>query len=129
MFVWTIRDEAMKAVAIDQIQKVLSSTGAHGGNVMIFKDADLSGKSNSVPNKPSLSGAHCNKIFQASKLEGGSDKVWKDIVHSCKNFLSGGEGKRTQLEMWSALDDFQQYFSKLTLTDEQRHNFKSKVKN
>lgn len=96
---------------------------------MIFKDADLSGKANSVPNKPSVSGAHCSKIFKQRKSEGGSDKVWKDIVQSCKNFLSGGEAKRAQLEMWSSLDDLQQYFTKLTLTDEQRLNFKSKVEN
>jgi len=75
MFVRTIRDETMKATAIDEIQKVLSATRAHGGNVVIFKDANLNRKANSVPNKPSLSGAHCNKIFKPSKLEGGSDKV------------------------------------------------------
>ena len=34
----------MKAIAIDEIQKVLSTTGAHGGKAVIFKDADLSGK-------------------------------------------------------------------------------------
>ena len=57
------------------MQRVLSATGAHGGNVKIFKDIELSSASNSVPNKPSLSGANCKKIFRATTLEGGSDKV------------------------------------------------------
>jgi len=128
IFLWTIRDKPVQTLAIDLMQKVISSTGAHGGNVVIFKDPELSGKSNSVPNKPSLSGANCNKLFKPSTLEGGSDKLWKDVVHSTKNLLDGGDAKRLQLDMWAALDDLRQYFSSaLTLSDDQRHHFKEKV--
>lgn len=129
IFIWTIRDKIIQAEAIEQMQKVLSATGAHGGNVLIFKDVELSGKTNNIPNKPSLSGANCNKIFCRSTLEGGSDKVYIDIVNATRNVLNGGEAKRNQLEMWSALDDLRQYFTSLTLSIEQIRSFKSKVDN
>ena len=110
------------------MQKIISSTGAHGGNVIIFKDHELSGKSNSVPNNPNFSGANCSKLYKLSTLEGGSDKLWKDVVNSTKNLLDGGDAKRLQLEMWASLDDLWQYFnSALTLSDDQRHHFKGKV--
>ena len=86
--------------------------------MIIMKDAELSGKSNNVPNKPSLSGANCRKIFSKSILEGGSDKVYKDIVNATRNVLNGGEAKRKQLEMWDALNDISDYFHKLTLEDD-----------
>jgi hypothetical protein len=63
IFIWTIRDKRLQAEAVDDMQKVLSAMGAHGGNVVIFKDAKLSGKSNNIPNKPSLSGANMNNFF------------------------------------------------------------------
>jgi len=56
-----------------------------------MKDAKLSGKANNKPNKPSLSGANCRKIYSKSILEGGSDKVYKDIVNATRNILNGGE--------------------------------------
>jgi hypothetical protein len=127
MFIWTIRDKKVQIQAIEDMQRVLSATRAHGGNVLIFKDADLSGKSNDVPNKPSLSGAHCSKIFLKNTLPRGSEKIWMDIVHATKNFMNGGTDKRNQLMMWEALDELRVYFTKLTLTDDQRHDFKSKV--
>lgn len=127
IFVWTMRDKELQKVAIQDLQRILSATGAHGGNVIIFKDHDLSGKANSVPNKPSLSGANCAKIFKPNTLEGGSDKVWKDLINACRNFTEGGAAKRNQLEMWSALDEIREYFIHLTLTDDQIHDFKAKV--
>lgn len=127
IFIWTIREKTLQKEAIDQMQKVLSAIGAHGGNVVIFKDTDLSGKSNNVPNKPSLSGANCKKIFGPSTLEGGSDKVYKDIINATRNVVNGGESKRKQLEMWDALDDLVQYFTNLTLSREQKEAFKYKV--
>lgn len=127
IFVWTMRDKEQQELAIDDLQKILSATGAHGGNVLIFKDQDLSGKSNSIPNKPSLSGANCAKIFNPSTLPGGSDKVWKDIVNASRNFTDSGAAKRNQLEMWAALDDLRQYFIHLTLTNDQISQFNGKA--
>jgi len=118
----------VQSEAIETIQKVLSATGAHEGNVVIMKDAELSGKSNSIPNKLNLSGANCKKIFSKSSLAGGSDKVYKDIVNATRNMLNGGEAKRKQMEMWNALNDILEYFHKLTLSDEQRYAFRRKVK-
>jgi len=89
----------MKAMAIDKIYRILCAIRAHGRNVVIFKDAHLGGNANSIPNKLSLSRAHCNKIFKKSKLEGGSNKIWKDILYFCKNFLSRREAKRAQLNV------------------------------
>jgi len=48
------------------MEKTVSLIGANEGNignVGIFKDVDLSSKSNYVPNKPSLSRAHAMKFF------------------------------------------------------------------
>jgi len=94
---------------------------------LILKDQDLSGKSNSVPNKVLLSRANCAKIFNSSTLPGGSDKVWKDIVNASRNFTDSGATKRNQLEMWVALDDLRQYFIHSTLTNNQISQFKEKV--
>lgn len=81
-----------------------------------------------MPNKPRLSGANCSNLLKPITLEGGSDKLWKDVVNSTKNLLDGGDAKRIQLEMWATLDDLRQYFSfALTLSDDQRHHFKEKV--
>jgi len=49
-FWWTIRDERDQKLAIDEMQRVLSATGAHGGEVKILKDDQLSGETNSVSN-------------------------------------------------------------------------------
>jgi len=127
MYIWTIRDKIQQKQAIDAMQVVLSSAGAHGGNVQIFKDDDLSRKSNSVPNKPLLSGANCSKIFKPSPIPGGSDKLWKDIVNSSRNFQDGGTAKMTQMDMWVGLDDIRLYFTKLTLDDNEVHQFKEKA--
>lgn len=77
-----MRDKELQKTTIEEMQRVLSTIGAHGGNVVIFKDVNLSGKSNFVPNKPSLSGANCAKIFPSSTLPGGLDRVWKDMFIS-----------------------------------------------
>ena len=53
-FIWTLRDKELQKKAIFDMQKFLSSTGAQGGNVIIFKDGKASGKSNDVPCKPSF---------------------------------------------------------------------------
>lgn len=41
MHIWTIRDEALNKQAVDEMQRVVSFTSAHGGNVIIFKDEDF----------------------------------------------------------------------------------------
>lgn len=121
------------------MQRVVSFTGAHGGNVIIFKDEDLSGKSNSVPNKPSFSGAHSLKLFQSiDKIRGANTgnllnnanprKLYVDIVNAEKNLLQNGQAKKERLDQWIALDALRPYFSGLRLTDLQSANdFKTKA--
>ena len=73
------------------MQRVLSSTGAHGGNVQIFKDDQLSGAANSVPNKPSFNGVHAAKLFKPSILPRGFEKLYTNLVASEKNFINGDQ--------------------------------------
>ena len=55
MHVWTIGDVALqKKNSIDEMLRVVSLTGAHGRNVVLFKHQDLSRKANNIPNKPLL---------------------------------------------------------------------------
>jgi hypothetical protein len=145
MHIWTIRDEALKKQVVDEMQRVVSFTCAHGGNVIIFKDDDLSSKSNSVPNKPSFSGAHSLKLFQSiDKIKGANTgnplnnanslnnanprKLYVDIVNAEKNLLRNGQAKKERLDQWIALDALRPYFSGLRLTDVQSANdFKTKA--
>jgi len=126
-FIWTIRDEALKQEAIHEMQKVISATGAHGGNVKIFKDEKLSGKKNNIPCKPSFNGAHAARLFKASPLEDGSEVLYKDVVNAEKNFLDNGENKRLKLDVWSGLDELRPYFTNLILTSELKAQFKEKI--
>jgi hypothetical protein len=96
----------------------------HGGAVKIFKDTDLSGKVNSVPNKPSLSGCHTSKLFKKSTCENSSDRLWRDIVLAERNVEGDGTSRRERMGVWSALERLLPYFRGLTLTSEQRNNFK-----
>jgi hypothetical protein len=98
-FIWTLRDKQLQKQATSDMQKVLSSTGAHGGNVLIFKDDKLSSKSNNVPSKPSFNGAHAAKLFQPSTLLGGSNKLYIDVVSAERNFIDCGVSKRAKLEV------------------------------
>jgi hypothetical protein len=41
-FVWTIKTKPLQELAIKSMEKAISTCGAHGGNVKIFKDAELS---------------------------------------------------------------------------------------
>jgi len=47
-FISTLRDKQLQKQATSDMPKVLSSTTAHGGNVLIFKDDKLSCKSNNI---------------------------------------------------------------------------------
>ena len=123
-FIWTIIVEALKQEAIHEMQKVLSATGAHGGNVKIFKDEKLSQNKNNIPCKPSFNGAHAARLFKASPLEDGSQVLYKDVVNAKKNFLDNGNNKRLKLEVCSGLDDLRPYFTDLILTDELKTQFK-----
>jgi len=126
-FIWTIRNEALKQDAIHEMQKVLSATRAHGGNVKIFKDEKLSGNKNNIPSKPSFNGAYAAHLFKASPLEDGSQILYKDVVNAEKKFLDNGDNKRLKLEVWSGLDDLRLYLTDLILTDELKSQFKEKI--
>jgi len=62
---------------VDEMQRVVSLIGAHRGNVIIFKDENLPGKSNLVPTKPSFFGAHVFKrLFQlVHKINGANTNI------------------------------------------------------
>jgi hypothetical protein len=126
-FIWTIRDKVMQKQAIEDMQKVVSSTGAHGGNVIIFKDDQLSGKKNNVPNKPSFNGKHASNFFKKSSLPGGSDPLYKDVVAAEKNYIGDGESRRAKLVVWKGLETLLPYLSGLTLTDDLIESFPSKL--
>jgi hypothetical protein len=127
-FVWTIRDKELQCQAIEEMQRVLSSTGAHGSNVQIFKDDQLSSAANSVPNKPSFNGVHAAKLFKPSTLPRGSKKLYTDLVVVEKNFISGGQSKRDKIDVWEGLDKLSPYFKGgLVLSDDLKHQFRLTV--
>ena len=126
--IWTIRDQALQKSAVEEMQRVVSLTGAHGGNVVIFKDGELSRKGNNVPNKPSFSGAHAMKLFADNPTETTPKKLYIDVVNAEKNYLKNGQSKREKLKMWHALDALRPYFSGLRLTELQSAaDFETKV--
>lgn len=126
-FIWTIRDKKLQEQAIEDMQRVISSTGAHGGNVVIFKDDKLSGKKNSVPSKPSFNGVHAEKLFKMSTLPSGSEKLFTDVITAERNFIDGGEARRAKLAVWQGLDSLRPYFSGLTLKQNEINEFQSLV--
>jgi len=126
-FVWTMRDKHMQKAAIEDIQKILSHIGMHGGDVHIFEDKDLSGKANSVPRKPSVSGAHARKLFQPNVAPNGSHRVYQDIVCAERNFLDQGRARHGRLEVWRALERLLPYFTELKLSPQQRAAFKTLI--
>lgn len=112
------------------MERVISETGAHGGNVVIFKDQELSGKSNNVPNKPSFSGAHALKLFKEDpqSISVPPKKRFVDVVNAEKNNLRRGQAKRDKIEMWRALDAVRPYLTGLRLIEGQSsEDFKEKV--
>jgi hypothetical protein len=112
------------------MEKIVSLTGAHGGNVVIFKDTDLSGKSNNVPNKPSFSGAHAMKFFSPKPDDTSENPrpLYVDLVNAEKNFNNNGQDKRDRMKVWAALDALRPYFSGLRLEEEQTvQDFKAKM--
>ena len=90
----------------------------------IFKDTDLSGKVNSISNKPSLSGCHTLKLFKKSTCKNSSDRVWRNIVLTERNAEGDGTSRRERMAVWLALERLLPYFRGLTLTPEQINNFK-----
>ena len=130
MHVWTIGEEAIQKTAIHEMQAAVSLTGAHGGNVIIFKDNELSGKSNNVPNKPSFSGAHALKMFMIDPSDEAEipRKLYVAVVNAEKNFLGKGQTKRDKLKLWQTLEEVKPYFGGLRLTEEQSAaDFKEKI--
>jgi len=130
MFIWTQRNKVLQEQAIIEMQRVLSSTGAHGGNVKILKDEELSGKSNSIPNKPSLSGTNSKKLFKPSILpEGSQEALYIDIVNVEKNRLNNRKNQQGRLKTWKDLYALMPYFQGLTLSEEERQAFPALVYN
>ena len=126
-FIWTIRNKKLQEEAIEDMQRVISSTSAHGGNVVIFKDNKLSGKKNNVPNKPSFNGVHAEKLFRKSTLPSGSEKLFTDVIIVERNFIDGGESRRAKLTVWQGLDNLRPYFSGLTLKQNEINDFQALV--
>lgn len=128
MFVWNMRNEELKDVAINQMEKSLSTIGVHGGNVQISQDPELSGPHNNVPRKPSLNGVVAGRLFMPS-IWSGQDKVWKDVVQSEHNHLDQGQSRIKKFQMWAAFEQLQPYLTGLTLTPAQCKSFRSIVEN
>ena len=129
MFVWMIRDKREQKLAIDEMQRVLSTTGAHGGEVKILKDNQLSRNTNSVPNKPSFDGAHIDKLFKPSTLEGGSNRVWKDLVAAERNFFDDRSQRSEKFEIWQKFENLPPYLTSLSLLDEEINTYRTKIEN
>lgn len=131
MQVWVIRNEARQKEAIIKMQKAVSLTGAHGGNVIMFKDEDLSGKCNNIPNKCSFSGPHAMKLFKLNPetITGSTPrKLYVDVVNAEQNFANRGQDKRDRLELWRLLDELRPYCQGLRLQENQSAaDFKQKV--
>ena len=98
----------------------------HGGNVVICKDIDRNGPNNNIPKKPSLSGVNAGRLFQPSTWS-GQDRVWKDILRSEDNQLQRGQAYLGRVATWTALEQIYPYLCGLTLTDDQRSVFQTKV--
>jgi hypothetical protein len=92
-----------KEVAIERMEKSLSATGMHGGNVVISKDIDRSGPNSNIPKKPSLSGVNVGRLFQPSTWS-GQDRVWKDVLRSEDNQLQRGQAYLGRVATWTALE-------------------------
>jgi hypothetical protein len=127
-FIWTLRDKSLQKAAIEEMQMVLSSTGAHGGNVIIFKNAHLSGTKNNIPSKPSFNGVHAAKLFVESTVPGGPKKhIYTDVVAAEKNFINSGASRRAKLDVWKGLHGLRPYFTNLSLSNELRQEFEEAV--
>jgi hypothetical protein len=126
MFIWNMSNPSRKEVAIVSMGRSLSARGMHGGNVVISKDIDHSGPNSNIPKKPSLSGVNAGKLFQPSTWS-GQDRVWKDILRSEDNQLQRGQAYLGRVATWTALEQIYPYLCGLTLTNDQRAVFQTKV--
>jgi hypothetical protein len=136
-FVWTIKTKSLQELAIKSMEKAISVCGAHGGNVKIFKDAELSGKSNSVPNKPSFSDANVKKLFGPSPFCEPSSgypnapirPLWMDVVDAEHNRLGDRASRQARIALWTATAELQKYMTGLIFSKEQRRKFRDIVIN
>lgn len=102
--VWTNCDKINpNKDAISDIETILSATGMHGGVVKIFKDLELFGFSNRMPNKSSSSGADATKLFPKSSHPTGSDRVWMDVVLAEQNNGDDGRARHDHKANWAAV--------------------------
>ena len=78
---------------INKMQRAVSLTRTHGGNVTIFKDSILSRMSYDIPSKSSFSGVHALKLFKES-LDQPTRKLYVDVVNTKNNLAWKGLDKR-----------------------------------
>jgi len=90
--IWTINDDALKKSTVGDIERIVSLTSAHGGNMTIFKNEDCSSLKNNVPNKPLFNGVYVFKFFKLnSSIQGNPPrKLYVDIINAKKNTLNRG---------------------------------------
>lgn len=86
MHVWTIGDVTFQKIAINEIQRVVLSTDARGGYIVILKNIDISRKSNNGPNKPSFNDTHANKSFKRNLTDTSviPQMLYVDLVNTKK---------------------------------------------
>ena len=66
MYVWKISNQRIRAVVIEQMEKMLSAIRIQGGSRQLRKDPKHNCATINLPQKPSISGAIANCLFQAS---------------------------------------------------------------
>jgi hypothetical protein len=92
MHVWTIGDVALQKNFIDEMLRVVSLTGAHGRNVVLFKDQDLYRKANNIPNRPLLVVRMQRNYSEINLIDTSlvTRMLYVDVVNAKKNSLYKG---------------------------------------
>jgi hypothetical protein len=98
MYVWNIKDQNLRATAIEQMEKSLSAIDAHNGNVEIKRDPKLSGNTGNMPQKPSLNGVVATRLFKPS-IWSGNDKAWKNVCQAENNNIGSGADRIAKAAM------------------------------
>jgi len=115
IYVWTIKDEVERKLAMAQMESCLSKVGLCASMVVLTKDAKLSGQNLSLLSKLSFNRVKCRKLFK--KILGSTfTHAWKDICEAKRNNTNIGQSKVDQQNMWKAFADLQMYFSAMQLT-------------
>ena len=78
---WNRSPKESAQKSIEEIEKVLSNAGLHGGNVKICKDIKLSGARGNVPCKPSMGGVKaCHFIEDSKERLEGQQKLFGELI-------------------------------------------------